>query len=80
MSIDTQEDLALFITMDFFFDEINISEFKDVYGDLQSIKALDYNPYEFKIWDQLENWSLPDLLNQIESQYKNTLAILNVYK
>ena len=28
MSIDTQEDLALFITMDFFFDEINISEFK----------------------------------------------------
>lgn len=80
MSIDTQEDLALFITMNFFFDDIDVLEFKIVYKDLKNSSRADYNPYDFKIWDQLENWSLPDLLNQIESQYKNTLAILNVYK
>lgn len=80
MSIDTQEDLALFITMNFFFDDIDVLEFKSVYKDLKNSSRTDYNPYDFKIWDRFEDLSLQEILHNIDYQYKSTLAILETYK
>lgn len=80
MSVDTQEDLALFITMNFFFDDIDVLEFKIVYKDLKNSSRADYNPYDFKIWDRFEDLSLQEILHNIDYQYKSTLAILETYK